>query len=163
MKPTLLTCVVLAAVVEAAMPARADDPVPTAADFLHEIRQKWLGTYEVDGNYPDLPVVKLGFSNCHADEVNDEVLAQLKLFPKLRELTLNSEIVSHRGLVHLQELPELRKLVMHRVPLTDKEIASLKRMPQLKELILFRIELSREGLQELKRALPQTTISWRGP
>jgi len=144
--------------------ARAGEPqdqVSLSGEVLHELKTKWKAAVEVDSNDPDFPVVKLWFSNCHAGDVTDAVLARLKVFPRLRELGINSEAVSDEGVRHLQELPELQKLTLIRVPLTAKGIGILKTLPHLQQLTLFRMDVSREALQELREALPRTTIAWR--
>jgi hypothetical protein len=146
--------------------ATADEPsykATLAREVLHEIETKWKAAVKVDDGSPDLPVVKLSFSNCHAGDVTDAMLARLKVFPRLRELTINSEAVSDEGLRHLRELPELRTLTLIRVPVKTKGIGILKSLPHLQRLTLLRIEISREALAELRKALPRTTIEWRRP
>jgi hypothetical protein len=138
------------------------DQAPLAGEVLQEIETKWKAAVQVDGEGPDLSVVKLSFCNCHAPEVTDAVLARLKVFPRLRELTINSEAVSDEGLRHLQALPGLRQLTLIRVPVTAKGIDILKGLRHLRQLTLFRMEISRGALQDLREALPRTTVAWRG-
>jgi hypothetical protein len=145
--------------------AKPQDPVSLAREVLQEIQTRWKAAVEVDGkgNFPDISVVKISFSNCHSEEVTDAVLPRLKVFPRLRQLTINSEVVSEEGLRHLQELPHLRELTLIRVPLTAKGIDILMNLPHLRRLTLFRIDITRGTLPKLREALPRTTVSWRGP
>src|SRR5262249_47833198 len=147
----------------AASAGEPPDQASLAREVLQEIKTKWKAAVEGDDNAPDFSVVKLSFSNCHAGDVTDATLAHLKVFPRLRELTINSEAVSDKGLRHLHELPELRKLTLIRVPVTAKGIGILKSLPQLQQLTLLRMEISRVALQELREARPRTTIEWRRP
>ena len=161
MKRILLVLVALSSWLLAATAGEPQDQASLAGQVLQEIKTKWKAAVEVDGNAPDLPVVKLSFSNCHAGDVTDAVLARLRIFPRLRELSINSEAVSDEGLRHLHKLPALRKLTLIRVPVTAKGIGTLKALPHLQQLTLFRMNLSREALQELREALPRTTVAWR--
>jgi hypothetical protein len=159
MKRLLFILVALSSLPLVAAAGKTKDQV-LAREVLQEIKTKWKAAVDVDGNDPDFAVVKVSFCNCHADEVTDAVLARLKVFPRLRELTINSEAVSDDGLKELLELPELRKLTLIRVPVTAKGIGILKTLPHLQQLTLHRIDVSRESLQELKEALPRTTVEW---
>ena len=161
MKRLLFILVALSPLPLAAKAGEPQDPAPLAGQVLQEITTKWKAAVDVDGNAPDLPVVKLSISNCHAGDVTDAVLARLRVFPRLRELSINSEAVSDAGLRHLLQLPALRKLTLIRVPVTAKGIGILKGLPHLQRLTLFRMDLSREAVQELREALPRTTVAWR--
>jgi hypothetical protein len=163
MKSIFLILVALSSLQLAAMAGEHQDRASLAREVLEEIETKWKAAVKVDSNDPDFPVVELSFSNCHAEEVTNAVLARLKVFPRLRKLTVNSEAVSDEGLKHLRELPELRKLTLIRVPVTAKGVGILKSLPHLQELTLFRVKISRVALQELRDALPRTTIEWRKP
>jgi hypothetical protein len=163
MKRILFVLVALSTLPLAATAGEPQDRASLAREVLQEIRATWKAAVEVDGDAPDFPVVRLSFSNCHADEVTDDVLARLKVFPRLRALTINSEAVSDEGLRHLRELPGLRELTLIRVPVTAEGIGTLKTLPHLHRLTLFRTEISRRALQELREALPGTTVEWRGP
>jgi hypothetical protein len=161
MKRILFILIALPSVPLAATAGEPKDQASRASDVLQEIESKWKAAVEVDINSPDTPVVRLSFSNCHAEEVTDAVLGRLKVFSRLRALTINSEAVSDEGLGHLRELPELRTLTLIRVPVTAKGISTLKTLPHLQRLTLFRIKISRAALQELREALPRTTVEWR--
>ena len=161
MKRMLFVLVALSSLPLAATAEEPQDRVSLAREVLQELKTRWKPAVEVDSDDPDFPVVGLSFCNCHAEEVTDAVLARLKVFPRLRKLTINSEDVSDEGLKHLCELPELRVLTLIRVPLTAEGIGTLKTLPHLQRLTLFRMEISRDALQELREALPKTTIEWR--
>ena len=157
---------ILVAVLSLPLAATAEEPqnqASLAREVLQELKTRWKVAVEMDGNAPDLGVVKLSFSNCHAGDVTDAVLARLKVFPGLRELTINSEAVSDDGLRQLHELPALRKLTLIRVPVTARGLGILKTLPHLQQLTLHRIDVDRESLRELKEALPRTKIEWRRP
>jgi hypothetical protein len=145
----------------AATTGEPQDRAPLAPEVLRELETKWKAAIKVDSDAPDTPVVALSFSNCHAPEVTDDVLARLKVFPRLRKLTINSEAVSDQGLRRLRELPELRTLTLIRVPVTANGVDTLKGLSRLQQLTLFRIEISRTALKELREALPGTTVEWR--
>ncbi|HJZ90174.1 MAG TPA: hypothetical protein VKE40_04835 [Gemmataceae bacterium] len=159
MKRVLFILFALSSLPLAAAAGEPKDQV-LAKEALQEIKSKWKAAVDVDGNDPDFPVIKLSFSNCHADDVTDAVLARLKVFPRLRELTINSEAVSDDGLKQLLELPELRKLILIRVPVTAEGIGTLRALPHLQQLTLRRMAMSRESVKELKEALPRTTVEW---
>jgi hypothetical protein len=161
MKRILFILVALSTVRLAATAGEPQNQGTLAREVLQEIKTEWKAAVEVDDNAPDFSVVKLSFSNCHAGDVTDAALARLKVFPRLRELTINSEAVSDEGLRHLRELPELRKLTLIRVPVTAKGMGILKTLPHLQQLTLFRMEISRAAFQELREALPRTTVAWR--
>jgi hypothetical protein len=163
MKRMLFVLVALSSLPLAATAGEPRDRASRAREVLQEIRTRWKAAVEVDGDAPDFSVVRLSFSNCHAEEVTDAVLARLEVFPRLRALTINSEAVSDEGLRHLRELPGLRELTLIRVPVTAEGIGTLKALPHLQRLTLFRTEISRVDLQELREALPGTTVEWRGP
>jgi hypothetical protein len=158
----LFALVALSSLPLAATAGEPQDQTSLASEVLHEIKTTWKAAVEVDGDAPDFPVVRLSFSNCHAEEVTDAVLARLKVFPRLRALAINSEAVSDDGLWHLRELPGLRELTLIRVPVTAEGVATLKTLPHLQRLTLFRMEISRRALKELREALPGTTVEWRG-
>jgi hypothetical protein len=158
MKPTLFILVGLSSLSLAAAAEETEDQALLARE-LDEIKTKWKAAVDVDGHH--LCVVRISFSNCHAGDVTDAVLARLKVFPRLRELQINSEAVSDKGLRHLRDLPELRKLSLIRVPATAKALGCLKTLPHLKQLTLFRMDISSAALEELKEALPRTAIAWR--
>jgi hypothetical protein len=161
MQRILFILVALSSLPLATTAGEPQEQAARARAVLLEIQTKWKAAVVVEGNAPDLTVVKLSFCNCHADDVTDAALARLKVFARLRELTINSEAVSDEGLKHLQALPELRKLTLIRVPVTAQGIALLKTLPHLQQLTLFRMEISRVALQELREALPRTTVAWR--
>jgi hypothetical protein len=161
MRQTLYILVALSALPCAAAARQPEGQASLAAEVLQEITHTWKAAVEVDRNHPDAPVVEIRFSNCHADDVTDAVLARLRVFPRLRHLAINSEAVTDVGLGHLHALPGLRKLTLIRVPVTARGLGYLKGLPHLHQLTLFRVELSSAALQELREALPQTAISWR--
>lgn len=139
------------------------DQGPQAKDVLEELKTKWKAAVDMESDDTDSPVVKMSFSNCHAEEVTDIALGRLRFFPHLRDLQINSEAVTDKGVKYLSKLPELQKLTLIRVPLTHKGIDTLKSMTHLKQLTLFRMDVSPADLQDLKEALPRTTIEWRKP
>jgi hypothetical protein len=159
----LFILVALSSLPLAATAGEPPDCASLATEVLHEIETKWKAAVKVDSNDPDFPVVELSFSNCHAEEVTNAVLARLKVFPRLRKLTINSEAVSDEGLRHLRQLPELRELTLIRVPVSVKGVGTLKALPRLQRLTLWRVEIGRVALKELREALPRTTIEWRAP
>jgi hypothetical protein len=163
MKRILFILVALSSVPLAARAGQPQDQPSRAGKVLEEIKTRWKAAVDVDSDVPDSPVVRVSFSNCHAEEVTDAVLARLKVFPRLRVLTINSEAVSDEGLRHLRELPGLRELTLIRVPVTARGLGTLKTLPHLQRLTLWRIEIRRTAFEELREALPRTTIEWRRP
>jgi hypothetical protein len=163
MKRMLFVLVALSSLPLAATAGEPQDRTSLAREVLQEIKTRWKAAVELDSDAPDSPVVRLSFSNCHADEVTDAVLAGLKVFPRLRSLTINSEAVSDEGLGHLRELPGLRELTLIRVPVTAEGLGTLRTLPHLERLTLLRMEIGRVALQELRERLPGTTVEWRRP
>jgi hypothetical protein len=129
------------------------------AQLLHEIRMKWKGHITEDRNRPEAPVVGVTFG-C-SSEVEDSLLAWLKLLPHLQTIGVSSGKVTDAGLEHLKALKNLRRVMLYSPNITWKGLDQLQALPQLSYLEIGRARLSARGVESLEacRALKTLVLS----
>jgi hypothetical protein len=72
--------------------------------------------------------------------IHDDDLAELKLFPRLKELWMDQTGITDAGLAHIAQLSELEVLHLDGAALTDKSLESLASLPRLAELSISDVE-----------------------
>lgn len=89
-----------------------------------------------------------------SDEVSDEQLAGLlrehaEALSGLRQLVIQSENITDRGLEELYRLPQLVRLYLNHTNITDAGMAHIRRMSGLRDLSLAETAVTDEGLLAL--------------
>ncbi len=83
--------------------------------------------------------------------VDDDGLAEIvQRAPSLREISIDSERITDRGIEQLCKLPQLVSLLLHHAPLvTDASMPAVGQLSQLRELYLQDTQLSDAGIEAL--------------
>jgi len=96
----------------------------------------------------DKPVISIDLYTCTEP---DKALAMVKVFPKLRELSLyKNAMITDASLDHIKGLTALNELNLNFTKITDKGVENLKGLTQLKELHLSGTEIGDPGVALLK-------------
>ncbi len=93
-----------------------------------------------------------------ANGANDEEVAQLPVFTKLRELYLAKTGVTNEGLKIIGGLRSLRLLDLSATAVSDAGLVHLENLDQLQMLILSGTRVTREGVKPLRQKLLGTRI-----
>jgi hypothetical protein len=117
------------------------------------------GTYDVDKESPDRPVVRV---DLRYYEMDDAAVADftklLQAFPRLAELQFKSRKITDAGLAHLKNLPQLRSVSFENALITDAGLTQLKALTQLRELCVKGTKVTDAGVQAIKKALPKVKV-----
>jgi hypothetical protein len=117
------------------------------------------GTYDVDKESPDRPVVRV---DLRSYELDDDAVADfaklLQAFPRLAELQFKSTKITDAGLAHLKDLPQLRSVSLENAAITDAGLAHLKALTQLQQLSLKGTKVTDAGVQAFQKALPRVKL-----
>jgi hypothetical protein len=93
-------------------------------------------------------------------KTTDEVLASVRVFPKLIILDVRDASVTDKGLKHLAGLPKLRILRLFNLPVTDAGILAIK---DCKSVTWVEIKdcpkVTAKGIAALKKAMPKCAIN----
>jgi hypothetical protein len=134
------------------VPAPPDTPAKRQQAFDEILASN--GTYGVDEQSPDRPVVGVDLRNY---EVSDDELAKfakvLQAFPQLAALELKSTKITDAGLAHLKALPRLRTLTLENAALTDAGLGHLRVLNQLQKLSLKGTGISDGAIQDFQKSL----------
>lgn len=95
--------------------------------------------------------------NLTGTHVDSEGLDSLKLFPRLRGLSLRKLIVHDDGLIHLTRC-ELEELDLSETFITDEGVPFIGQMKRLKKLRLQETKLTAKGIGKLRSDLPNCAI-----
>lgn len=90
--------------------------------------------------------------------VGDDDLALITTLPKLRELYLDSSLITNAGLEHLEKLTALQTLDLQNTAITDEGLLRLKPLAQLKLLLLTGSRVTREAVAEARKQMLNTRI-----
>ncbi|MBD3675093.1 MAG: hypothetical protein HUJ26_16370 [Planctomycetaceae bacterium] len=84
-------------------------------------------------------------------QVNDNGIAEIvKRAPNLTEVSIDSEVISDRGIEQLASLSRLVSLLLHHAPnVTNASMEAVGKMTQLRELYLEDTQLTDTGVREL--------------
>jgi hypothetical protein len=122
--------------------------------------KRWLVTMVLgDEAFVDVDVVEL-----RGPKVDDEMVAKLGAFPRLRSLTLDQTQTTDQGLAVLGSLDELEELTLTYSQATDLGVESLKGLPRLKVLRLTGTQITDASVPELAElpALETVFLRWTG-
>lgn len=84
------------------------------------------------------------------DKIDDRLVPQLKLLPKLRQVTLHNTLVSNAGLAYLIECNRLEVVRIAYCRVTDNGLPHLGKIKGLKRLEIWGAGLSEKKVDELK-------------
>lgn len=126
----------------------ADPPgpaVPTSDDVVARI-ESLGGHVGIDGEAPDQPVWMVDLTDI---PVPDDLLAQLRAFPKLEVLQLHGTGLRDAQLAEVGRLTSLRELSLSDTKISDEGLKQLQGLTRLQHLSLHGTRVSDEGLQQL--------------
>jgi hypothetical protein len=143
------------------------------------VLQKLGGTWQVDEQNPDQPVVIIDLSFKEATDaeiaqlkshtrleelylietkITDACLAKVKGFADLRTLDLARTHVTDQGIAHLEGLSNLRTLGLSSTKITDAAVSHLKQLSGLQILDLSNTKITDAAVKKLQQALPKVQI-----
>ncbi|MCC6981119.1 MAG: serine/threonine protein kinase [Candidatus Melainabacteria bacterium] len=100
----------------------------------------------------------------HADQLDDNSLADISKCAKLRALSVGSNrSVTDNGVKHLLKLKQLKYLDLSGTAVTMASLPLFKQMPQLKELVIPLGMTDRSDVEILKKALPRVKLTGSSP
>ena len=133
-------------------------------DFFADVEAVW-GTSGFDDD--DMAHLKgfprLRYLNVFNSRVTEAGIVHLKSLPELENLSLGGTRITDAGLVHLQQLRKLEGLGLYSTGVTDEGLAHLHDLAGLKRLGLFSTKVTPQGIQRLEQALPDCRVWYYGP
>lgn len=123
-----------------------------AAAAIHKLG----GKVELEGQRDEQHVVKVYLHNIALD---DDDLAPLGQFSKLRNLFLGNTQIGDKALEHLHNLGELQTLSLNSTRVTDKGLQHLAKLTKLRTLNLQETDVTAAGVTQLRTSLPDTTVA----
>lgn len=114
------------------------------------------GRYEIDGNSPGQPFVKIDLNHSAVADADLEILSTLT---DLQSLNLDgSAHLSDAGMEHLKGLKNLRFLSLAFTPITDAGLKPLHDLANLQTLNLWSCRVTDQGVKELQEKLPKVQV-----
>jgi len=101
----------------------------------------------------------LGLDGC---PIEGEGLKKLGTLSQLHALSLDSTRITASGVEHLKALPTIQRLSLEDTEIDDDALKHLEGMHQLWEIHLGGTRVTEEGVERLVKALPRTSIHFRG-
>ena len=128
-------------------------------DFFADAAAVWGSTDFDDDDMAHLKgFPRLRYLNVFNSRLTDAGLAHLKNLPELENLGLGGTRITDAALVHLQQLPKLEALGLDSTAVTDTGLMHLHDLAGLKRLGLFDTKATPQGIQRLEQALPDCRV-----
>ncbi|NQU24983.1 MAG: hypothetical protein HQ567_27170 [Candidatus Nealsonbacteria bacterium] len=128
-------------------------------DFFADAAAVWGSTDFDDDDMAHLRgFPRLRYLKVFNSRVTDTGLAHLKSLPELENLGLAGTKITDAGLVHLQQLPRLEAIGLDSTDVTDAGLVRLHDLAGLRRLGLFHTKATPQGIERLQQALPDCRV-----